>query len=267
MSDNETKYLMPGLERGLAILALFTPEQPQLSLTDIAKRMGISRSSVFRLVFTLEKNGFVRRPGERRYRLGPKILSLGYNFVAGHDFVDVARPHLEELRDLVGASAYLAVLDGAEVLYLVRVPSRRALISNVSVGSRLPALTTTTGRILLSEMDEATLRAMFRDAATQAPPPGETMTVDAFLDMIAADRKAGVVAMSSRYGPGLISVAAPLRDQDGRIVAAINVSAPESLLTLVHARETIAPHVVNTARLISASLGYLPKTERASAPM
>jgi IclR family pca regulon transcriptional regulator len=252
MTDNESKYLVPGLERGLSILALFTPERPNWSLSDIARSMRISRSSVFRLVYTLEHCGFVRRAGERQYRLGPKILSLGFNFVAGHDVVDVARPHLEQLRDTVGASSHLGVLDADEVIYLIRVPSRQALISNIGVGSRLPVHSTTMGRMLLCEADEATLREVWR----RAQPGTDRASEDSFLVMIADDRVRGVVATASHYEPGLTSVAAPVRDREGRIVAAINVSAPAQILPLAEAQETTVPHVLATARLISVALGY-----------
>jgi DNA-binding IclR family transcriptional regulator len=258
MTDNEAKYLVPGLQRGLSILALFTPERPSWALSEIAKSMRISRSSVFRLVYTLENCGFVRRAGERQYRLGPKILSLGFNFIAGHDFVDVARPHLERLRDIVGASAHLGVLDGDEVIYLVRVPSRQALISNIGVGSRLPVHSTTMGRMLLCETDETVLRGVWRRAQAKTGRAAE----DAFVALIAEDRRHGVVATASRYEPGLTSVAAPVRDRDGRIVAAINVSAPEQMLKLAEAREKVVPHVLATARLISVALGYQVREPR-----
>jgi DNA-binding IclR family transcriptional regulator len=262
MSDNAAKYLVPGLERGLSILALFTPERPQWSLSDVAREMGVSRSSVFRLMYTLEKCGFVRRIGERQYCLGSKVLSLGFNFVSGHDVVDVSRPHLERLRDIVGASSHLGVLEGAEVIYLVRVPSRQALISNIGVGSRLPAVTTTMGRMLLCEHDAAALRALYRRAGAAAPADPERMSEDAFVEMIADDRHRGVIATSSRYEAGMTSVAAPVRDREGRIVAAINVSAPETMLALADARAQVVPHVVATARLISGALGYAAPERR-----
>jgi len=175
----------------------------------------------------------------------------------------VARPHLERLRDIVGASAHLGVLDGDEVIYLVRVPSRQALISNIGVGSRLPVHSTTMGRMLLCEADEAVLRGVWRRAhAETARAQTGRAAEDAFVAMIAEDRRLGVVATASRYEPGLTSVAAAVRDREGRIVAAINVSAPEQMLKLAEARENVVPHVLATARLISQALGYQAREAR-----
>ena len=244
------RYIVPGLERGLRILALFTAQRPEWSLSMVAREMGISRSSVFRLMFTLEASGFLRRVGERQFRLGPKILSLGFNFVAGQDVVEVARPTLERLRDRVGASAHLGVLDQDEVLYLLRAPSRQTVISNIGVGSRLPAMVTTMGRALLTGWDEAALAGLHR----RAVPPAD-LPVSDFLQMIAGDRDRGFVAAVSSFERGIVSVAAPVRDQQGGVVAAINISAPETVLPMTEAEHAI-PLVRQAAAEISHALGH-----------
>ena len=141
MSEIEERYIVPGLDRGLRLLQLFSPERPHWTLSEQARALGLSRSSVFRLVYTLEAGGFLRREGEKTVRLGAAVLGLGFAFLASQDVAEAARPFLEALRDATGASAHLSVLDGDRVLYLLRAPSRLALISNIAVGARLPAAT------------------------------------------------------------------------------------------------------------------------------
>jgi DNA-binding IclR family transcriptional regulator len=245
MSETEERYIVPGLDRGLRILQLFSPSQPQWALTDIARALGISRSSVFRLVYTLEAGGFLQRNGDKLVRLGPAVLSLGFAWLSSQDIGEVARPHLESLRDATGASAHLGVLDGEHVLYLVRAPSRLALISNVGVGTRLPAATTSMGRVLLSGLDPTALRLL-----PAGQRPDEATLVE--------DRARGFVAEPSRFEPGITSVAAPVRDHTGRVIAAINISAPESFLPTARIGDTV-PLVLATAAAISAALGLRDK--------
>ena len=244
MSEIEERYIVPGLDRGLRLLQLFSPERPHWTLSELARALGLSRSSVFRLVYTLEAGGFLRREGEKTVRLGAAVLGLGFAFLASQDVAEAARPFLEALRDATGASAHLSVLDGDRVLYLLRAPSRLALISNIAVGARLPAATTTMGRVLTCELDEAALRALaphgeWPDAATRA-----------------ADRARGHVAAASRYERGIVSLAAPVRDESGRIVAAINLSAPEAQLPLPRAEADGMARLLEAAAAISRSLGW-----------
>ena len=244
--DNDERYSVPALDRGLRILGLFTREQRRLSLADIARALDLSRSSVFRLIFTLERGGFLSRVGDRQYQLGTGVLRLGFSVLAQQDVAEVARPLLEALRDRVQASAHLGVLVGAEVLYLVRAPSHQAMISNVSVGSRLPALRTTMGRILLASLPAQALQALY---------PGPDILSSCRLRELAADHARGFVAAESAYEHGLVSIAAPVLDRDRRVIAAINVSAPTAVLPLDMALRDVVPHVVAAATGISRSMG------------
>ena len=160
---------------------------------------------------------------------------------------------LEDLRDRVGASAHLGVLEAAEVLYLVRIPSHRALISNIAVGSRLPAHCTTMGRILLASLSEPVLHEMYPDRHAMPATWLSDLTIQ-----LAEDRLRGFIATESAYEPGLVSVAAPVFDRDGRVIAAINVSAPTATLSLETAMRDAVPHVVATADAISRRMGLEP---------
>eukprot|EP01035_Chromulina_nebulosa_P038318 gene38318-51755_t len=142
------RYLVPGLVRGLQILRAFRPERANLTLGDIAQVLKTTRSAAFRTVYTLVHMGCLLHD-ERRltYSLGPAVLTLGYGYIATRELVELAQPDLERLRDESGWSAHLAVLDGTAVLYMLRVPSLQSRSSIVHVGSRLPARSTTLGRM------------------------------------------------------------------------------------------------------------------------
>lgn len=250
---SEGRYIVPALERGLRILGLFTETEPRLSLSEIAKRIGLSRSTVFRLVYTLEQGGFLQKVEERYYQLGRAVLALGFRFIAEQDILSQARPVLQRLRDVTNASAHLGIREGREVVYLAREPSRQMLISNIGVGSRLPAHQTTIGRMLLAAMPQETVRQLFRGFVF---PEGSVGSIARLLEILKADSARGFVVTESAYGPGLVSVAAQVRDATGAVVAAINVSAPEIVLPLEIARQRVAADVIAAAAELSALLGY-----------
>lgn len=249
--DTQDRYLVPGLTRGLEVLACFTAERPQRTQTEIAQALGVTRSAIFRVVYTLAELGFLLHdPATGRYALGPALLRLGHGVLPARDVVPVAIPVLEALRDATGWSAHLGVLERQEVVYLLRVPARRGRPSIVHVGSRLPAHATAMGRVLLAALDDAALDALYRDA----PPRGTSLAQ--LLRRARADRARGHVAHLGEFETGIASVAAPLRDAAGRVVAAINLSAP--LADAPEGRRSAARDaVLGAATEISASLGWV----------
>ncbi|MFC7557433.1 IclR family transcriptional regulator [Pseudoroseomonas wenyumeiae] len=159
--EPDERYLVPALIRGLGLLQAFGPGRTEMTLAELAAAIGVTRSAAYRLAYTLEHLGFLRHdPRGRRYALGPEVLRLGYGYLASRDLVEVAGPALEALRDRTGWSAHLGILEGTEVVYVARVPTRRSVASNVQLGSRLPAHATAMGRILLAALPEASSPAV-----------------------------------------------------------------------------------------------------------
>lgn len=257
LDATEERYSVPALERGLRILALFDGVTPRLSLSDIAKRMDLSRSTVFRLIYTLEQSGFLSKVDERYYQLASGVLMLGFRYIAEQDIVGLARPILQRLRDATNASSHLGIREEREVIYLIREPSRNMLISNIGVGSRLPAHLTTVGRMLLAALPAEQVQQLYRSFKFQ---DGDISTVSKLLEQLKADQKRGYVAAESAYGAGLVSVAAQVFDASGTVVAGINVSAPEVVLPLAQARKRAVPEVIAAAQELSTLLGYRPRS-------
>src|SRR5580698_3741098 len=220
----DERYLVPALIRGLKILSTLSRDNTRLTLSEVAAALGTTRSSAYRLLYTLEHLGFVEYDARsKNYALGPQVLTLGYAYLASRDIIDVAMPHLLRLRDRTGWSAHLGELHGCEVVYLARVATRRSIASTVHVGTRLPARRTTMGRVLLSGLPEAEIRNLYDDTALAADTH-PTNLAD-LLKQLAEDRREGSVVQNSVYEPGVASVAAPIHDMTDRVVAAINISA------------------------------------------
>jgi DNA-binding IclR family transcriptional regulator len=217
------RYIVPALAQGLAALGLFGADRPLLSAPEIAQALGLPRSTVFRLLQTLESLGFLRREDERHYRLGPALLNRGFAYLASLDLVQVAQPHLVALRDRTGLATQLAVLDGTEILYVARVAAHGPIASTVGVGTRLPAHATAMGRVLLMQEGEAALRARFGTTPLARHTAITPTSLPALAALLAADRARGHVLSASHFEPGIDSLAVPVRGPQGRVEAALSV--------------------------------------------
>lgn len=256
-NKNHAAYVVPGLERGIRLLQLFDFERRTLRLSDMARLLAISRSSAFRLAYTLEQLGFLQRDEEGRfYRLGAGVLKLGFEYLVSLEVVDVARPELELLRDETGASAHLTVREGREIIYLSRVPTRHHLTSNVTIGARRPAHATPMGRLLLSELSPATLSQLYPEEALAIYTEATPKTVQELYRMTREDRARGFVVSRGSFEAGGASVAAPVRSPKEGFVAAIDVSGPNAAFDMSELETRIKSAVVTAASRISRRLGW-----------
>jgi len=218
------RYLVPGLMRGMQVLGAFTPDRRTLSLSDIARVIGQSRSATFRTVYTLSHMGYLlHNERDKTYSLGPAVMRLGYGYMANRELFEIAMPELERLRDRTDWSTHLGVRDGSRVLYMLRAPSRLGMGSIVHIGSRLPAASTTMGRVLLAALDDDTIATLYRDA----PPAVSGGTILGVADILAQcrrDRGAETVVQVGNFEAGVASAAAAVRDLSGNVIAAINAT-------------------------------------------
>lgn len=250
------RYMVPALIRGLDILGMLSDERRRLTLSEVAAALRVTRSSAYRLLYTLVRLGFVEYDSRaKRYTLGPQILHLGYGYLAARDLVEVAMPHLVRLRDRTGWSAHLGELHGREVVYVARVPTRRSIASTVHVGTRLPAHATTMGRVLLSSLSDPEIRELYRDDPAARPDGGTAVDLDALLDQLRQDRVRGFVVQNAGYEPGVASAAAPIRDVTNRVVAAINISVVALFTNDAELNGPLKSEVVAAAAAISHDLG------------
>jgi len=251
------RYMVPGLVRGLEALQAFTPERPRLSLGDLAAAVGVTRSAMFRIAYTLSQLAFLVHDAHGRcYTLGPAVLRLGYGYRSSRDLVAESLPQLEALRDATEWSAHLGVLEGTEVVYLLRVPTRRQLDSIVHVGSRLPAHATSMGRTLLAQLSRAELMARYQDVPLVGVGPRTPTTLSALLAQARRDFSRGYVVHMGEFEQGVASVSAPLTDVTGSVVAAINVAGPLARASDTRTLDPIVQSVLDSASVISRGLGF-----------
>lgn len=251
------------LERGLQILASFTENRPLLGIAELAREVELNKSTAYRYIATLAKLGYLRQdPETRKYALGPKVVDLGFAAINSMEITRVAGPHLQALSDETGYTASMAVLDGSDIVYVDRRRSGRtaafAVGLNLHVGSRLPAYCTSMGKVLLAHQPPDVLRALIdqTDLVRRAP---KTITArEQLMTALARVRRVGVAVNDEELAPGLRSMAAPVRDRSGQVVAAINTAVH---LTGWNASSEplfnrLEQPLRRTAADISARLGY-----------
>lgn len=211
------------LDRGLAVIRAFDADHPAQSLSDVARRTGLTRAAARRFLLTLTELGYVRTDG-KLFALTPRVLELGYAYLSSLSLPEIAAPHLEALVREVHESASVSVLDGPDVVYVARVPTSRIMTVAITIGTRLPAFATSMGRVLLAAL-AADERERRLSALPTQPLTDRTITDPAALGReLDAVREAGYCVVDQELELGLRSISVPVRDRAGEVVAAANVS-------------------------------------------
>lgn len=239
------------LERGLRVLETFSRERPALTLSDVARLTGLTRASARRILLTLERLGYVRSE-ERRFSLAPRVLNLGWAYMSSLGIAELAQPLIRELANELEEAVSIAILDWPDVVYLARVyPQRRVYASTLSVGSRLPAHATAVGRVLLAALPDDTLSEYLGGPL----PRYNERTVcdpDELRALIEGVRRRGWAISDQEVEVGIRSVAAPIRDATGNVIASLTASTTTPRATLADLRKRLLPRVVESARRLSS---------------
>jgi IclR family pca regulon transcriptional regulator len=248
-----TAETVQSLERGLAVIRAFDAEHPQMSLSDVARATGLTRAAARRFLHTLVGLGYVRTDG-RLFALRPRVLELGYAYLSSLSLPEVALPHVEALVAQVHESSSVSVLDGDEVVYVTRVPTKRIMTVAISVGTRFPAHATSMGRVLLAARSDEWLAGYLASARLQ-PLTARTVTESTrLLAELHTVRAQGWSLVDQELEDGLRSVAAPIVDGSGRVVAAVNISAQAQRWTPQSITAELLPPLLRTAAAIDADL-------------
>ncbi|NIJ12006.1 IclR family pca regulon transcriptional regulator [Saccharomonospora amisosensis] len=257
-----SRDLIQSIERGFAVLLAFDADRPNPTLAELAAATGLSRPAVRRILLTLQHLGYVH--GESgRWSLTPRVLSIGQHYSASHAMIETAQPHLLRLAEHTGESASLAALDGTEVVYIARVPVRRIMSINVSIGTRVPAHATSMGRVLLAWAPRSCV-----DEVIEAGLPRLTdLTITDPVELRSAlrtVREQGYAIVSEELEEGLVSASAPVRDRSGAVVAALASSSSIGRSSVDELRRHVVPLLVSTAEAISADYGHRRGTKARS---
>jgi len=252
-TSTRERQFVKSLERGLAVIRALSSPGDGRTLSDVAHDTGLTRASARRFLLTLEQLGYVRSDG-RRFTLTPRALELGFAFLSSLTLPQIAQPHLRELVERVHESSSVSVLDGGDVVYVAREPTQRIMTVAISVGTRFPAYATSMGRVLLAGLDEASLSA-FLDQAELRPLTAATVTTKAALRReLERVRKQGWALVDQELEDGLRSIAVPISDPAGEVVAAINLSTHASRRTARTMRAELLPPLRDAADAIERDL-------------
>ncbi|AZD11410.1 Transcriptional regulator, IclR family [Pseudomonas chlororaphis] len=254
LKDAQDKYIVPGLERGLLLLCEFSRRNRTLTAPELARRLALPRSTIFRLLTTLETMGFVTRSGNE-YRLGMSVLRLGFEYLASLELTELGQPLLARLCDRLNYPSNLVVRDGRSIVYVAKVSPPSVFSNAVNVGTRLPAHATVLGRILLEDLSLAELRELYPEEHLEQHSHSTPKTVLELFDMVQADRQRGFVSGEGFFESAISTVAAPVRDQSGRIAAALGVTIPTTQIGHVNFEELLS-QVRRSADELSRLLNY-----------
>ncbi|MFA5596596.1 MAG: IclR family transcriptional regulator [Pusillimonas sp.] len=257
-TDKADKYSVPGLERGLRILAEFSRDTPTLSAPELARRLQVPRTTIFRLLVTLESLGFVERLNNGRdFQLGTAVLRLGFEYLASLSITELSRPILERLRNDTGYSSNLVIRDGRDIVYVQKVAPVSVFSSSVHIGTRLPAHATVLGRVLLSHHTLDELRALYPEEHLRIYNAHTPPTVLDLFGLLQADKARGYVLEEGFFETNISSIAAPVFDETGRVVAAMGMTVPAVHVPELD-RDMLVNKVKSSARELSMALNARP---------
>lgn len=263
-NDDRATHHVQSLERGLAVIAAFDAEHPELTLTEVAERTDLTRAAARRFLLTLVDLGYARRDG-RQFSLTPRVLQLGYAYLATQPLPDIARPHLEKLVAEVHESSSVSVLQDDEIVYVARVAAaHRIMTVSINVGTRFPAHVTSMGRVLLAALPEPELDALlqrfdFRGYTSQTITDPRELR-----ETLRGVREQGWAFVDQELEEGLRSVAVPIHDHTGAVVAAANVSAHANRTGLRDVRQHLLPRLREAVEGIEQDLAMTRPRQRAA---
>jgi IclR family pca regulon transcriptional regulator len=247
--DARPSEFVHSLERGLAVIRAFSERRARMTLSDVARATDMTRAAARRYLLTLEALGYVGTD-DRHFYLRPRVLSLGYAYLSSLSISDIAQEHLEQLAGDLHESCSASVLDGSDIVYVARASAVRIMTIGLSVGTRLPAYCTSMGRVLLAALPEPAREAYLRDVQLDARTSRTITTADRLRQELVRARAQGYSLLDQELEDGVRSVAVPVRDSAGVVVAAVNTSAHAARVTLATLREEFLPRLQSCVREI-----------------
>lgn len=235
----------------------FSRERTNQTLSEVAQVTGLTRATARRVLLTLTELGYVHQ-SSRSFSLTPKMLDLGYSYLSSLEVVEVAQRPMERLVEEVRESSSMSVLDGSEIVYVARVPTKRIMTIALALGSRLPAYPTSMGRVLLSGLSDSQIDDYIERTRLEELTPRTVTDPDELRSAIDEVRAKGFALVDQELEEGVRSIAAPIFNSRREIIAAINISCHASRVTLEQIRGDFRPKLAATANEISRLARALP---------
>ena len=251
-SRSDDKEFMTTLAKGLAVLSAFGRERPSMTLSEAAGVAELSRATARRVLLTLSELGYVVQDG-RQFSLSSRVLDIGFAYLSAQDWIDRVRPLLRELSERIGETCSASILQGTDIVYVARVPTRRIMSTALSVGSRLPAFHTSLGRVQLGFLDDIEIWRRLKSIRIDAFTPSTITDLQALVERIGADHAQGFSIVDEELERGLRSIAVAIVNREGEALGAINISTHTTRATRNELRERFLPELSAIAARIAAS--------------
>ncbi len=257
MAGKNDRYAVNSVLRAAQILQSFSLEKSTYTHSEISKTLGLNKAAVTRLLYSLEKAGLLEKDAETsRYGLTARLYQIGSVYINLTGIPQAARPALTELASTCNESSHLTVLHEWEVLYIDKVECSRPIRMMSYVGSKLPAYCTGTGKVLLAHLEEEELKTFLRRVKLKRCTPNTITTTAALRAELEKVRRSGHAVDNAENESEVMSVAAPVRDQNGKVVAAVSIAGPVYRMSEKGVMQKFAPAVIRAAEVISRRLGY-----------
>lgn len=259
---DDSPDFIEAIARGLDVIRAFKAGQPAMSLAAVAAASELPRPTARRILLTLEQLGYVRQVESSGYELTPRVLDLGMSYVLSHGLWEIARPHMEALVARTGESSSIAQLDGPDIVYVARVAVPKIVTLSVTIGTRFPAMPTSLGKVLLAALPLADAERVLAEPSRSGISPRWLPDAADRAAALREVRARGWALTDEQLAPGIRSVAVPLRDGDGRVIAALNVNshAAETPLDVLIGQHL--PLLIQTAGAISADWAAVQGTSQ-----
>ncbi|MBS1823038.1 MAG: helix-turn-helix domain-containing protein [Acidobacteria bacterium] len=245
---------MTSLARGLIVIQAFTQQNPQMTISQLSVRTGLSRAAVRRCLYTLTKLGFAGAEDGSRYSLRPRMLTLSHTYTASNTLSSAAQPILERMSATLRESFSVATLDGDDIVYVARTTVNRVMAVDLHIGSRLPAYCTSMGRILLAYLPPDQLEAYLARVALTPFTTRTVTSIEKLRLLLRTTRRNGYALCDQEYEVGLRSLAVPVLAPNGRAVATINLSGSAPRLSTLEMQTRFLPHLRNAANELAVFL-------------
>ncbi len=248
LKERDTSHVA-SLGKGLAVIECFGRESPRLSISDVAERTGMERATARRFLLTLTNLGYAEYDG-KYFSLAPRALRLGFAYLSSVPLPSILQREIEPLATSLDESVSSAVLDGDEIVYVARASHRRVMSVGLSVGSRLPAYCASMGRVLLASLPVEEARERLRGARRKRLTPHTVTDLHALMNELAAVHTRGFATIDQELEVGLVSIAVPVLDARGDVVAAINCGAEASRLSVEALEKKALPRLLSAQRAL-----------------
>lgn len=252
MTNERSRDFIQSLERGLAVINSFSRDRQTQTLSEVAQQAGLTRATARRILLTLSELGYVRQNG-RGFALTPRVLDLGYSFLSSFRVVELAQQPMERLVDEVKESSSMSILDDTEIVYVARVPTTRIMTIALALGSRLPVYPTSMGRVLLAGSSDDEISDYLAKTELRRLTPHTITDVSELREKLEEVRAQGFALVDQELEEGVRSIAAPITNSRGDVIAAMNISCHAARVTVGRMKSEFKPRLIATAEEISDS--------------